>query len=249
MEHAVYLNGIKRALKAREATYADLARHLKMTESGVKKMLNAKDISFRRVLQICEVLEVLPGQLFSLSEKTAIPVLRLTDVQQDALLKDRELLAVYWRFTIEKMKIEEISKDQSVSATEFKKVLQRLVALGLINHRRGRYFAKHQGKFRWSDDSRLAKTLNQEWSQTTLKRALQQKPEGAGIHRLVATKLSHAAYNSLLNKMSEVLDEAIHISEREELTIAKRDLHDFTALVAIVKGGVFESNGDTAKGL
>ncbi len=72
MEHSQYLNAIKKALKARGLSYADLARKLKMTESGIKKMLNAKDISFRRILQICDALDILPGQLFSLSEKTFI---------------------------------------------------------------------------------------------------------------------------------------------------------------------------------
>ncbi|HRO67710.1 MAG TPA: helix-turn-helix transcriptional regulator [Pseudobdellovibrionaceae bacterium] len=109
MEHSIYLNGLKKALKSRDLSYRDLAVSLRMTESGVKKMLNAKDISFRRVLQICDILNVLPGQLFSLSEQSSIPVLPLTSAQEEALIRDRTLLAAYWLFAIDRLTPEEIT--------------------------------------------------------------------------------------------------------------------------------------------
>lgn len=241
MEHAVYLQGIKKALKARGTTYAELGAHLKMTESGVKKMLNAKDISFRRVLQICEALQVLPGQLFSLSEKTSIPVLHLTDKQQEALMKERSLLAVYWRLTIEKKEVEDIGRLQKMSPAELKKVLQRLVSLDLIDHKRNRYLAKHTGKFRWPDDTKLARMLNQEWSLLTLKRALQIQDREQRAHRFVALRLSEKSSRALRAQMAQVLDEAVQISEREELTISRRELQDWTVLVALARGGVLDA--------
>lgn len=237
MEHSVYLTGIKNALRTKGITYADLSKQLKMTESGVKKMLTAKDISFRRVLQICEVLDVLPGQLFSLSEKISIPVVRLSDTQQEALIGNRHLLMIYWRFTIEKLNIDEISRLHHLKDAELKKALQKLLNLDLIVQRRGLFFPKHHGKFRWSDDSKLARLLNQEWSQLTLKKAL--KRDNGQTHSLIAMKLSKKSYTSLLNRLSILFDEAIQTSEREELTASRQDLLDVTALFAAVDEGVF----------
>lgn len=234
MEHGIYLNGIKTALRARGLTYGDLAGHLKMTESGVKKMLNAKDISFRRLIQICDVLNVLPGQLFSLSEQSSIPVVRLSDKQQDALLKNRDLLTVYWRFTVEKKTLEEIMALHGYSPQDLRKILQKLVSHDLVKQKRGRFFPKDTGKFRWPDDSLLAKTLNAEWSQLTLRRALSR--ESDGMHRLTALKLSRKSYDELMVRLASALDEAVLRSEREELATSQKSLQDFVVLIASSRG-------------
>ncbi len=236
MEHVVYLGGLKRALRAQGLTYADLAARLKMTESGVKKMLNAKDISFRRVLQICEALNVLPGQLFSLSEKAAIPVLRISDAQQGALLRDRNLLGVYWRLAIEKRGLTEVQRRQGLNAPALKKLLQKLVTLELLTEKRGQFYPKHRGKFRWADDTKLAQTLNREWSFATLERALRSAGTAEHYHRLAALKLSEKSYRDLWAKWELLLEEAVRISEREELSAPARDLRDYTLLLGLVPG-------------
>jgi DNA-binding Xre family transcriptional regulator len=237
MEHSTYLKGIKSALRSRDVQYSDLAEKLKMTESGVKKMLNAKDISLRRVLQICEILQVLPGQLFAASEDSVIPTLYLTDKQESTLLENRLLLMIYWLFTIEKLSPEEIVTKHHLSEAELKKSLQRLVSLDLVSQLRGKFFPKHQGKFRWPENSRLVRTLNHEWSQLTLKRAL--KTESSKNLRLVALKLSNESYERFLSRLSELFDETVQISEREGLASGHQNLCDVTALFAAVDRGVF----------
>ncbi|GEM_PF-2030037 len=239
MEHSLYLNAIKKALKTRQVTYADLARQLRMTESGVKKMLNAKDISFRRVLQICEALDILPGQLFSMSEKSSISEVALSRSQEEALIRNRSLLAVYWRLVVEKRSLEEIETLQNLKRNELKKLLDRLVTLDLVSVTKGTYRSKHRGKFRWSDQSHLAKVLNEEWSKLTLQRALD-KNAASSLHRLVSMRLSAQGYAELLKKLNQALDEAVQDSEREELTTAPQELKNFSALAAVVQKGVFD---------
>ncbi len=237
MEHLKYLSSIKSALRAREINYLELAEKLKMTESGVKKMLNAKDISFRRVLQICEVLNVLPGQLFSASEESSIPILRLSEKQEEALMDNRLLLMIYWLFTVEKLKPEEIAAKHGISGSNLRKSLQKLVSLDLVTQKKEKFMLKHQGKFRWPDDSMLVKKLNQEWSQSTLKKAL--KSESSKSHRLIAMKLSVEAYENLLGRLSAIFDEAVQTSEREELASLHQKRQDVTALFAAINDGVF----------
>ncbi len=237
MEHSIYVNAIKKALKSRGVSYAELAQDLRMTESGVKKMLTAKDISFRRILQICEVLDILPGQLFSSSEKSRIKEVELSNAQQEALIKNRSLLAVYWRFVVEKYSLDEISKMQNLSKAETKKLMDRLVTLDLLVQTRGQYRATHAGKFKWSDTSKLAKFLNQEWSELTLQRALKNP---TATHRLIGLKLSPASYQRWIEKMQTALDEVVQESERDELTLAKKDLQHYSLLLAAVPQGVFD---------
>lgn len=238
MEHSIYLAGLKKALKTKGVHYADLATDLKMTESGVKKMLNAKDISFRRVLQICEVLNILPGQLFSLSEKSAIAEVTLTNAQQDALLKNRTLLAVYWRLAIEHHEPTEIESLQKISKTELKKLLDRLVSLDLLSYSKGRYKSRHPEKFKWADDSKLAIHLNREWSELTLQRSLYK--DESNLHRLIAVKLSEESYNDFKKRISNLIDETIQESQREELTHPKNSLKTTTILIATTPKGVLD---------
>lgn len=243
MEHGMYLSGIKKALRSRAITYGELAQRLRMTESGVKKMLNAKDISFRRVLQICDVLDVLPGQLFSLSEKTAVSIWKLSGEQEDALLHDRKLLAVYWRFAVEKQPPEEIAQLQGFTPIEARKLLQRLVSLGLIGQRRGNFFVKQRGKFRWPDDSRLAQTLNREWSRLVLDRALSKKTPNESKHRLATWRLSEASAQELWRKLDLLAEEMAQVSEREEFTLPANALSDYMLLLAAVPGSVLSLAG------
>lgn len=239
VEHAVYLKGIKNSLRANDINYADLAEKLRMTESGVKKMLNAKDISFRRVLQICEVLGILPGQLFAASEESVIPTLHLSEKQEEALINNRYLLMTYWLFTIEKRSLEEIAITNRLTSGELNKLLHKLLNLDLVIQRRGKFLPKHRGKFRWPDDSKIVRMLNQEWSQLTLKRALRAK--GTKNHRLVAMKLSKESYDKFLDRLSNLFDETVQTSEREELVLPRKKLFDVTALFAAVTEGVFPS--------
>lgn len=242
MEHTLYLNTLKKALRSRGITYADLAKSLKMTESGVKKMLNAKDISFQRILKICKVIDVLPSQIFSISERSSVPTYHLSEKQQDALVKDRRLLAVYWLLTIERKSVEDMGLQLKAPVQDIRIRLQKLVSLDLVNQKKSEFFPKHHRKFRWPDNSKLARILNQEWSQQTLKKALNLKEGTLGMHRFAALKLSNESYSQLLNKFAEIFNEIAQISEREELTNTNKDLLDFTVMLATAPGGAFEGH-------
>ena len=245
MEQRIYVDALKKSLKSRGVTYAELADSLKMSESGIKKMLNAKDISFQRIIKICNVLDILPGQLFTISENASIPTLELTAKQEGMLIKDRLLLSVYWLFTIEKKSLDEIMRMQKLTSNELKNALQKLVNLELVRHKKNQFLPKNWGKFRWADNSKLAQLLNAEWSRLVLKRSLKLKPDQLGVQRLSALKLSKGSYEKLIEKTMELLDEAAQISEREELTYPQKELHDFTVLVASAEGSLFKGDEDT----
>lgn len=240
MEHAVYLKSVKELIKTKKLTYKELAQKIKMSESGVKKMLNAKDISFRRFVQICDVLGTLPGHVLYAAEQKSIPTKSLTTKQQDLLLSNRTLLAVYWRISVENLQLKEISVIQKLNMTELTKALKTLATAGLLIENQGTYHSLHTGKFSWPNDSKIAKALNQEWSKLTLSRVLQTTSKIKKHHRLTAIQLSDKAYENFVLKLSELIDETVRISEREELTLPKKDLHNSTILAAVLRQGVLD---------
>jgi DNA-binding Xre family transcriptional regulator len=50
------IHALKKELKAAHMTYADLARHLDMAESSVKRMLSKGDMPLSRIDAICRAL-------------------------------------------------------------------------------------------------------------------------------------------------------------------------------------------------
>ena len=56
--NAAVTSSLKRALKKKRVSYRELGKRLRMSESGIKKMMTAPDLSLGRLAQICSALEV-----------------------------------------------------------------------------------------------------------------------------------------------------------------------------------------------
>lgn len=241
MEHQIYLAGIKSVLKTSGLSYQDLAAKLSMSESGVKKMLNGKDISFRRILQICDLLGIRPSQVLKYSEMMERPVMTLTSRQEEALLKNRILLRVFWRVSVEKLNQSQILVAEKIKAPELQKNLQQLVSLGLIEKRKSEFFSLHSGLFRLDEKSKLTQHLNREWSELTLSRALRSS-NLAKFHRLLTLQTSEENYQRMMNKIEKTLSEIVDECEESLVRKKKGERRTFTVLVASVLKGVLEGD-------
>ena len=85
---------LKRELKARAITYADLAGHLGLSEASVKRMFSARDFMLSRLDEICEFAGI---ELADLARGVAARdrlLLTLTHAQEKELVSDIRLLAV-----------------------------------------------------------------------------------------------------------------------------------------------------------
>ena len=59
---------LKIAIKAKGFTYEMLAKKLHMTVAGIKRLLNAKDISLGRALEICRAIDSPLSEIIGLPE-------------------------------------------------------------------------------------------------------------------------------------------------------------------------------------
>lgn len=85
---------LKRELKARAITYADLARHLGLSEASVKRMFSTRDFMLSRLDEICEFAGI---ELADLARGVAARdrlLITLTEAQEKELVSDIRLLAV-----------------------------------------------------------------------------------------------------------------------------------------------------------
>jgi transcriptional regulator with XRE-family HTH domain len=140
---------LKAELKAAGITYADLARHLHMSESSIKRIFAKADMPLSRV---DEVLRVLKMDFADLARQVADaqPLSRdLTVEQEKAVVADRKLLLLaicclsLWTF-------EQMVATYSFSDAECVACLAKLDRLGIIELRPlNRYRLKVTKGFRW----------------------------------------------------------------------------------------------------
>ena len=140
---------LKTELKAAGITYADLAKHLGMAESSIKRVFAKADMPLSR---IDEVLRVLKMDFADLARKIADaqPLrLELTLEQEAAVVADRKLMLIaiccasQWTF-------EQIVAAYAITDAECVRYLLQLDKLGFIELRPlNRYRLKVAKGFRW----------------------------------------------------------------------------------------------------
>jgi transcriptional regulator with XRE-family HTH domain len=221
------LRVVKKALKARRISYRELAKKMKMSESGVKKMLGGEDISLRRLRRLADILGMPLVELIRLSEEGGIEEVRLSPAQEEQLVREPALFRFYWKHVIEKMSLEEISRQFALSKKEIQDYGKKLEKLGLS--------LKESRLFRWVNEGPLLQKINREWSEMTLLRSLLlEKNERRGVHRLVYLSLSQKSQEDLVRRLGELMDEFAYRSEREEISQSPADLHPTSLLIAAV---------------
>lgn len=140
---------IKRELKARHMTYADLARALDMAESSVKRMLAKGDMALSRIDAICKVLELDFADLARRVTELQPKLTELTLEQERAVVADRKLLLVAVH-AMSLWTVEQLVATYRLSEAECIKHLVQLDRLGILELRPlNRYRLKLAKTFKW----------------------------------------------------------------------------------------------------
>jgi transcriptional regulator with XRE-family HTH domain len=122
---------IKRTLKERDITYAEVARHMKLSLPSVKRLLSTGDLSLDRLDKICELLGMEPAELIEQMRQRAAPVTQLTDAQEREIIADPRLFLMAW-LIINRWRIEEIVEAFRFTEREAERYLIKLDRLKII---------------------------------------------------------------------------------------------------------------------
>lgn len=86
---------LKQALKAHGKTYADVARHLQLSEASVKRIFADQHISLQRLDDVCQLIEMEISDLVQMfNEQSAGQLSQLTLEQEKEIVGDLELLVI-----------------------------------------------------------------------------------------------------------------------------------------------------------
>jgi transcriptional regulator with XRE-family HTH domain len=155
-----FLNSLKRALKAKNILYRDLAKALGLSESSVKRILSNKSLSLERLEEICRVSDLSFSEVVrSANLEEANQVMTLSQEQEKALAENTRLLH-YYMLLYEGYTPQKIEREYQIPNSESKKYLFQMDRLNLIElHPRDKVKFRNQGFLRFHPDGPVGKAL------------------------------------------------------------------------------------------
>jgi len=236
MNHQIVLEALKKTLKNKKMSYKVLADEIGMSESGLKKLLNAKDISLNRLSQITNALGVSLADLMDLAHEEDVKSIRLSKNQEKALLADNTLLRVLWRMTVENKNEAETIKIEKITRKTLTSSLLKLENLDLIRPiKSGKVVSVHNEIYRWANEGKLVQKINQDWSITTLNKTLKNLDQS--FHQLSFLQLSSKSKKQLMARLQELADEFARTARRDKMKLANKDLLPVSLLIAAAPTG------------
>jgi len=217
------IDTLKRALKINGITYADVAKHLNLSEASVKKMFSTHNITLKRINALCEMMHLDFIDLVRLFDKNREKISHLTPEQEQELVRDNKLLLValcarnHWHF-------DEIIEHFEISKKECYRMISRLEELKLLElHPGNRIRLLVAENFRWLTNGPIECTfkkklmnefLQSEFNQNGDLRLYLHGPLTQGARELLTRRLT-----SLSHEFSELLKESATrpVSERKNV--------------------------------
>lgn len=150
------INNLKRELKHQGMSYADLAAHLSVAESTIKKMFAKGNFSLERMDDICDVLGVDLIEMVEEQPQQLTRISKLTVGQEKQLSEDLNLLLVAYA-AINFWSLEDILRRYNLNRDEVVERLKILEGFGILELRSNqRIRPLISNNFQWRDDGPLA---------------------------------------------------------------------------------------------
>jgi len=127
---------LKKLLKARGMTYADLARSLRVSTPTVKRLFSQRSFTLKRLEDILRLIEVDFRELARMSHGREAGTVELSLEQETALAKDPRLFSVFW-LVCNEWRFDEIVAEFRLGAAQITGFYARLDRLRLIDWRPG----------------------------------------------------------------------------------------------------------------
>lgn len=127
---------LKRVLKARSMTYAELARALQLSTPTVKRLFSQRSFTLERLEEILRVLEIDFYELARMGRGRRSGPVELSPEQETALAGDARLFSIFWLISNE-WRFDEIAAEFRIGAAQLTAFFARLDRLRLIDWRPG----------------------------------------------------------------------------------------------------------------
>jgi transcriptional regulator with XRE-family HTH domain len=198
------IDALKRQLKVKAVTYAELARRIGLSEASVKRMFAQRSFTLERLEQILEAVGMDFAELVQAATDTPQLIAQLTYAQEQEIIGDTKLLVVAVA-ALNLIPLEEIVAVYKISEAEAVKYLLRLDKIGFLtllpNNRVKLLVAR---TFSWIPNGPIQTYFRGEAYGDFLDARFAGDQE---LMKLVSVMLSPRSTKALLERLKQVADE------------------------------------------
>ena len=229
MLHATTLvDSLKRELKARGITYADLAARIKMSEASVKRMFSQKNFTLQRLDQVLQAAGIEFGDLTSAAHQESQLISQLTYEQEREIIGNPKIFVVAVS-VLNLITVEQIIGVYDMSAAEVVKHLIRLDKIGFLQLQpNNRVKLLVSRTFHWIPNG----PIQNHFRELAYRDYLNSKFDGEDeIMQLVNVMLSKQSTAALLSRLKQVAREFSQLHQ-DEMKLPYDDKTPISILVA-----------------
>ncbi|HWT16424.1 MAG TPA: helix-turn-helix transcriptional regulator [Patescibacteria group bacterium] len=125
------IDALKRLLKGRGMTYAQLATKIDLSEASVKRMFSQQTMTLARLDEICEALGIGLTELVEHARPEHEPLSALSEEQEEELVSDPRLFLTLY-LALNRWREEDVLRRYSFTKPEWIGLLVRLDRMGII---------------------------------------------------------------------------------------------------------------------
>jgi DNA-binding Xre family transcriptional regulator len=229
MEFELVTATIKQTLKRKKVTYAKLAEYLEMSESGVKKILNAKDANFTKLQAICNCLDVSLKDILEEVESTTFVEEKFSKEHEKFFFHNKNFFYFYWLLVVERRPKQEIQKQYNLTKRQLTTYLTKLDSLGLIElHPSDKIKLPPRQASRWVGSGPLTNLIQSTWGEELWKDCFEKSSSKDQYNNIRYLNLDSQSYEELVHRLQEIEVEFVARSTRnQKLSVQKTKPYRF----------------------
>jgi transcriptional regulator with XRE-family HTH domain len=215
-----FLTALKRALKAKNIIYKDLADSLDLSESSIKRILSDKSISLERIEEICKACDIKFSEICKNANFEEDITTYTLSKDQEKILADNPRLLHYYILLNDGMTTLKIEKDFEISNNESKKFLLILDKFNMIElHPRDRVKMKNNnGMLRFRRDGAVGKTLFIQTKTSYLNHEFESEKDYIRFSNNSFTQESLGKFKKKLDRLVSEIQEEARLVNRDDVT-------------------------------
>ena len=202
-----FLNALKSTLRAKNITYAQVAKHLDLSEASVKRLFSEQSFSLQRLEQVCAMAGVEITDLAEMIKARKPFVTELTEDQEKQLANEPKLLLVAL-LVVNNWQFQEILKFHTFSEPELIQMLaklDRLKLLELLPNNRIRSLTARQ--FRWRKFGPIQRFFQEHVQQEVFGSVYGSSNEALVFLNGMLSKESFARIQGDINRLARTFDD------------------------------------------
>lgn len=198
---AIFLT-LKKQLKARKVSYAELAARTEMSEANVKRIFSEEACSLARLTQICEAIKISLVELIRAASEVEPECFTLPEAAEE-FFADHLDYFVFYRQLEHGHGVKELQEKNNLSPKDLNRYLKKIEELGLIERLPGdRIMLQHSGYLQLTSNGRLKDRYFRRWVPYFFEKVM--APEEKHFVKIFSTGLSEKNRKELVRDLEDL---------------------------------------------